>query len=91
MQSIADCYKKVSKNCFKFVKSQETPKDKFKNKEKMIRSFLVPISFWIAGKARKKKPYVLGLAGGQGTGKTTISSIISIILRKYFKLNVFTI
>ena len=91
MQSIAECYKKVSKDCFKFIKSQETPKDKFKNKEKMIRSFLVPISFWIATKASKKKPYILGLAGGQGTGKTTISSIISIILRKYFKLNVFTI
>ncbi len=33
----------------------------------------------------------MGLAGGQGTGKTTISSILSIILRKYFKLNVFVI
>ncbi len=91
MQSIAECYKKVSKDCFKFIKSQETPKDKFKNKEKMIKSFLVPVSFWIVNKASKKKPYILGLAGGQGTGKTTISSIISIILRKYFKLNVFTI
>ena len=91
MQSIAECYKKVRKDCFKFIKSQETPKDKFKNKEKMIKSFLVPVSFWIANKASKKKPYILGLAGGQGTGKTTISSIISIILRKYFKLNVFTI
>jgi len=91
MQSIDECYKKVSKDCFKFIKSQETSKDKFKNKEKMIKSFLVPVSFWIANKASKKKPYILGLAGGQGTGKTTISSIISIILRKYFKLNVFTI
>ena len=91
MQSIAECYKKVSKDCFKFIKSQETPKDKFKNQEKMIRSFLVPISFWIAKKASKRKPYVVGLAGGQGTGKTTISSILSIILIKYFKLNVFVI
>ena len=91
MQLIAECYKKVSKDCFKFIKSQETPKDKFKSKEKMIRSFLVPISFWIANKASKKNPYFVGLAGGQGIGKTTISSIISIILRKYFKLNVFTI
>jgi D-glycerate 3-kinase len=31
------------------------------------------------------------LAGGQGTGKTTISSIIKIILEKYFKLKVFKI
>ena len=91
MQSIAECYKKVSKDCFKFIKSQETPKDKFKSKEKMTKSFLVPISFWIASKASKKNPYIVGLAGGQGAGKTTITSIISIILRKYFKLNVFTI
>ena len=91
MRSIAECYKKVSKDCFKFIKSQETPKDKFKNKEKMIRSFLVPISFWVANKASKKNPYLVGLAGGQGAGKTTITSIISIILRKYFKLNVFVI
>ena len=91
MQSITECYKKISKDCFKFIKSQETPKDKFKNKEKMIRSFLVPISFWIVTKASIKNPYIVGLGGGQGTGKTTISSIISIILRKYFKLNVFTI
>tara|TARA_B100000965_G_scaffold324362_1_gene286297 strand:- start:164 stop:1093 length:930 start_codon:yes stop_codon:yes gene_type:complete len=91
MQTSAECYKKVSKDCFKFIKSQETSKDKFKNKEKMIKSFLVPISFWLAKKANKKNPYLVGLAGGQGTGKTTISSILSIILRKYFKLNVFVI
>ena len=91
MQTSAECYKKVKKDCIKFIKSQETSKDKFKNKEKMIKSFLVPISFWLANKASKKNPYFVGLAGGQGTGKTTISSILSIILRKYFKLNVFVI
>ncbi len=86
-----ECYKKVKKACFKFIKSQETYKEKFKNKEKMIKSFLIPISFWIVKKIEKKKPYIIGLSGGQGTGKTTISSIISIILSKYFKLNVFKI
>jgi len=89
--SVIECYGKVNKECFKFIKAQETSKNKFKNKKKMIKSFLIPISFWIANKIQKKKPYIVGLAGGQGTGKTTISSIISIILRKYFKLNVFTI
>ena len=91
MLSLIECYGKVNKECFKFIKAQETSKNKFKNKKKMIKSFLIPISFWIANKVKKKKPYIVGLAGGQGTGKTTISSIISIILRKYFKLNVFTI
>ena len=89
--TVVECYKKVSKDCLKFIKSQETSKDKFKNKEKMIKSFLIPVSFWIASKANKSKPYFVGLAGGQGTGKTTVSSIIQILLRKYFKLNVFKI
>ena len=79
--TIVECYRKVRRDCLKFIKLQETPKDKFKNKEKMIKSFLVPISFWLANKASKKNPYLVGLAGGQGTGKTTISSILSIILR----------
>ena len=91
MQSITECYKKVSKDCFKFIRSQETTKEKFKNKEKMIKSFLIPISFWISNRTNKSKPYLIGLAGGQGTGKTTISSILKIILTKYFKLNVFKI
>ena len=91
MQSITECYRKVSKDCFKFIKSQETSKEKFKNKEKMIKSFLIPISFWISNRKNKSKPYLIGLAGGQGTGKTTISSILRIILTKYFKLNVFKI
>ena len=91
MLHIIECYKKVNKACLSFIKSQETSKEKFKNKEKMIKSFLIPISFWIANKVKKKKPFILGLSGGQGSGKTTISSIISIILNKYFKLNVFKI
>ena len=91
MISVINCYRKVNNECFKFIKSQETSKEKFKNKEKMIKSFLIPISFWIAKKVDKKRSYIVGLSGGQGSGKTTISSIISIILRKYFKLNVFTI
>tara|TARA_B100000579_G_scaffold363375_1_gene321905 strand:+ start:787 stop:1716 length:930 start_codon:yes stop_codon:yes gene_type:complete len=91
MQSITECYTKISKDCFEYIKSQETSKEKFKNKEKMIKSFLIPISFWISNRTKKSKPYLIGLAGGQGTGKTTISSILKIILTKYFRLNVFKI
>ena len=63
MQSITECYKKVSKDCFKFIRSQETTKEKFKSKEKMIKSFLIPISFWINNRTNKSKPYLIGLAG----------------------------
>ena len=91
MQKFSLCFGKVKKDCLKFIKSQETKADKFKNKERMIKSFLIPLCFWISKKANKKSPYFVGLAGGQGTGKTTISSLIRIILTKYFKLNVFRI
>ena len=91
MKKFSLCFDKVKKDCLKFIKSQETQADKFKNKERMIKSFLIPLCFWINGKADKKKPYFVGLAGGQGTGKTTTSSLIKIILSKYFKLNVFRI
>ena len=91
MQQFSLCFEKVKKDCLKFIKSQETKVDKFKNKERMIKLFLIPLCFWISKKANKKKPYYVGLAGGQGTGKTTISSLIRIILAKYFKLNVFRI
>ena len=91
MKQLSICFGKVKKDCFKFIKSQETRTDKFKNKEKMIKSFLIPLCFWISKKADKKRPYFVGLAGGQGTGKTTISSLLRIILIKYFRLKVFRI
>ncbi len=55
MQSVNECYLKVKKDCFRYIASQETSTDKFKNKDKMIKSFLVPASFWIANKVNKKK------------------------------------
>ena len=75
----------------KLILYQETKKYKFKNKEKTIKSFLIPVSFWIYKRTNKKKPLIMGLAGGKGSGKTTISSILTLILKKYFKLNVFKI
>ena len=91
MQVTDECFNKVKKDCFKFIKSQETKTEKFSNKDKMLKTFLIPMCFWIANKTKIKKPYFVGLAGGQGTGKTTISSIVKIILEKYFKLKVFKI
>ena len=91
MQQVNECFVKVKKDCFKFISSQETKRYKFKNKDKMIKSFLIPVSFWISKRVNKKKTLIIGLAGGQGSGKTTISSILTLILQKYFKLNVFKI
>ena len=88
MQQVNECFKKVKKDCFKYILSQETKKYKFKNKERMIKSFLIPVSLWISKRVNKRKPLIIGLAGGQGSGKTTISSILTLILKRYFKLKV---
>jgi D-glycerate 3-kinase len=34
MQSVESCFKKIKKDCFKFIKSQETSKEKFGEKIK---------------------------------------------------------
>ena len=56
MKSAEQCFKKVKSDCLKFIKSQETSKEKFSNKDKMLKAFLIPVCFWIAKKADNKKP-----------------------------------
>ena len=49
------------------------------------------MSFWIDNKYKKKgKTLFLGLSGGQGSGKTTVTGILKIILKKYFKRKIHT-
>ena len=74
MQEVNECFNKVKKDCFKFISSQETKKDKFKNKDEMIKYFLIPISQWISKKTNNKKTLFIGLAGGQGFSRTLSSS-----------------
>ena len=59
MQQVNDCFSRVKKDCFKFISSQETKKNKFKNKERMIKSFLIPTSQWISKKKNKKKNLII--------------------------------
>ncbi|MAJ22204.1 MAG: uridine kinase [Candidatus Pelagibacter sp. TMED64] len=91
MQLVDKCFSKVKDDCLNYISSQETESEKFRNKNKLIKSFLIPQCIWIAKKANKKKTLIIGVAGGQGTGKTTISTIITLILKKYFKFNVLNI
>ena len=62
MLSNTDCYNSVKNDCIKFINSQETSTEKFKNKERMIKSYLIPLSFWIAKKTNKNGPLFVGLA-----------------------------
>ena len=86
MLSINKCFNKVKKDYLKFLN-----KEKISNKSKVeniknLKKIYIPLSFWIEKKYKKKgKTLFLGLSGGQGSGKTTISIILKIILKKYFK------
>ena len=48
------------------------------------------MSFWIENKYKKKgKTLFLGFSGGQGSGKTTVTRILKIILKKFFKRKIY--
>ena len=84
-----NCFKHVEKKCFRYFKKQETKREKFKNKKKMLLNYLIPLSFWINKKSNNQtNTYFLGLSGGQGAGKTTITSLLNLILTNYFKKKV---
>ena len=61
MKVTEECFSKVKKDCFKFIKSQETSTEKFGNKDGMLKSFLIPMCFWIAKKQIIKNPTLLVL------------------------------
>ena len=80
-------YNKVKKKYLRFLTSQEVMSEPFRNKLGQLNKFYLPISKMIAEDyLKKKKTKVIGLTGGQGTGKSTISNILKIILKEAYKL-----
>jgi len=90
MRSVNECFDNVKEDYFKFLN-----KEKIFNKSKQIKisslkKSYIPMSFWIENKYKEKgKTLFLGLAGGQGSGKTTVTAILKIILEKFFKRKVY--
>ena len=80
-------FHKVKKKYLKFLTSQEVMSEPFRDKLGQLNKFYLPISKMIAKEYLKtKKTKVIGLTGGQGTGKSTISNILKIILKEAYKL-----
>ena len=80
-------YQKVKKEYLKFISSQEVMSEPFRDKLKQLNKFYLPISKMINNEyIKKKKTKVIGLTGGQGAGKSTISNILKIILKKAYNL-----
>ena len=71
----------------KFLKSQEVLSEPFRDKLGQLDNFYLPLSKKIYDNYSKdKKTKIIGLSGGQGAGKSTISGILKIILKEYFNL-----
>ncbi len=80
-------YQKVKKKYLKFLNSQEIISEPFRDKVGQLNKFYLPISKMIKDEyIKKKKTKVIGLAGAQGTGKSTISNILKITLREAYNL-----
>ena len=89
MRDEKDSFLKIKKNYLKFLKKQEILGQPFYDKIDQLKRFYLPISDSIYRDYRsKKKPIIIGLSGGQGSGKTTFAEILRIILKTKFKLNV---
>ena len=86
MRSVNECFDNVKEDYFKFLNKEKILGKSKAEKIKSLKKIYIPISFWIENKYKRKgKTLFLGFSGGQGSGKTTVTGILKIILKKFFK------
>ena len=80
------CFLKVKNDYLSFLNKEEIYGKSKALKINNLKRTYIPISFWIENKYKKKgSTLFLGFSGGQGSGKTTVTKILKIILKKFFK------
>ena len=81
------CHQRIKKKYLSFIKSQQVLSEPFRDKINQLNRFYLPVSKKICDfYFKRKKTIVVGLTGGQGSGKSTISNILRIILNEGFNL-----
>ena len=87
MCSSVTIYNNVKNIYIKFLKSQEVLSEPFRDKIGQLNNFYYPISKKIKKNFFKdKRTKIIGLTGGQGSGKSTISQILKIVLKEAYNL-----
>ena len=80
-------YINLKKRYLSFLKKNETKKKPIIDKVGKFNRFYLPLSKWIYSVFQKdKKIKIIGLSGGQGAGKSTITSILKFILKSKYGL-----
>ena len=87
-----NCFLKVKNDYLNFLNNEAIYNKSKSSKIKNLKKIYIPISFWINNICKKKgRTLILGLSGSQGSGKTMVTGILQIILKKFFKKNIYII
>ncbi len=78
----------IKSEYLKFLKKKEVVGRPIVDKIGKLKTFYLPLSEWIYSIYQKdKKTKIIGLSGGQGAGKSTITSILKFIFKKKYNLD----
>jgi D-glycerate 3-kinase len=81
-------YLLIKKRYLKFLRRRETQGKPIIDKIGKLNNFYLPLSKWIYSIYKKdNKLKIIGLSGGQGAGKSTITAILKFILKFRYRLD----
>ena len=79
----------IKSDYLKFLKKREIVGKPIIDKIGKLNTFYLPLSRWLYSiYVKDKKTKIVGLSGGQGAGKSTITAILKFILQKEYGLKI---
>jgi len=85
---MAKTIRMIKSEYLKFLKKKEVAGKPIIDKLGKLNKFYLPLADWIYSIFKiDNKTKIIGLSGGQGAGKSTITEILKFILKKKYKLN----